>query len=79
MGLGKWSEQMTKRPTTDQTFKATPATPEQVREFYRSRHLDVRITKEGHVRFRSPTSPDWQDGRWVSEYVVTEDGSVPTH
>jgi hypothetical protein len=55
--------------------KPAPATEAQVRESYKSLGYEVRITRDGHVTYRARGTA-WLEGRWVSEYVVIDDGSV---
>jgi hypothetical protein len=54
----------------------TQATAEQVRKDYQAQGLVVRISKDGHITYRHPAALNWSEGRWVSEYRVTEDGKV---
>jgi hypothetical protein len=53
------------------------ATVQQVRDYYRADGYEVRISEDGHVKFRNPreAAPIWLEGRWVSEYRV-DDGKV---
>jgi hypothetical protein len=54
------------------------ATLKQVRDSYKASGLDVRISRDGHVTYRTPGRKCmWLEGRWTEEYRVDADtGSV---
>lgn len=52
------------------------ATTTEVRAALKAEGHIVRISREGHVEFKRGGDGVWLDGRWVSEYRVTEDGRV---
>lgn len=53
----------------------TTATAKQVREHYKAQGYQVRIDDDGHVFYRK-IGKEWQEGRWVVEYLVDERGNV---
>lgn len=55
----------------------TKATTKQVRDYYKAQGYEVNIQSDGHISYRYPARDAiWKDGRYVSEYRVTEDGNV---
>ena len=56
-------------------MQATPmqATHKQVRDSYTASGLDVRISRDGHVTYRTPDRGYWLEGRWTEEYRVDAD------
>lgn len=56
------------------------ATIAQVRKHYEDQGYEVAIrgdhgAADRHIEFRKPGG-EWREGRWLSEYRVTDDGNV---
>jgi len=51
------------------------ATRQEVKVHYNDHGYECRISRDGHVTYRLDIDDPWQEGRWVSEYRVT-DGQV---
>jgi len=61
--------------------KIDNATEKQIRDHYRTRDMMVRISRDGHVRYRTNASHirnnrAWREGGYVENYFVTADGNV---
>lgn len=52
------------------------ATAAEVRKSYKDQGHTVRIDREGHVEFKRDGDGPWLEGRWVSEYRVSEEDGV---
>ena len=54
----------------------TNATQKQIRDHYKARNCEVRISRDGQVAYRAEGEKVWLDGRWVEEYRVDEVNGV---
>lgn len=52
------------------------ATPAEVRKHYVDAGHTVRISRDGRVEFKQDGEGPWLEGRWVSEYRVSDDHGV---
>lgn len=52
------------------------ATAAEVRKSYKDQGHTVRIDREGHVEFKRDGDGPWLEGRWVSEYRVSDEAGV---
>jgi hypothetical protein len=50
-----------------------PATADEVRQHYRVLGHECRISDDGRVEYRRHGEGPWLDGRWLSEYRVTDE------
>ena len=52
------------------------ATTAEVRSYYKQAGHTVRINREGRVEFKRDGCGDWLEGRYVSEYRVSDECGV---
>jgi len=65
----------------EKIYAAPKATEKQIRTHYRQHGYEVRISRDGHVRFRPANrikqdTGSWQEGRYIEDYIHTEGQTV---
>lgn len=63
---------MTARKTK---LTAAIATAAEVRNMHKAAGNIVRISRDGHVKFKRDGEGPWLEGRWVSEHITDETGT----
>lgn len=52
------------------------ATPAEIRKHYTDAGHMVRISRGGHVTYKQGSEGPWLEGRWVSEYRISDQFGV---
>ena len=54
------------------------ATEDEIRRWYREQGQVIIVRRTGKILYRTPPDLNWSEGRYVSEYRMTEEGLALT-
>jgi hypothetical protein len=54
------------------------ATEDEIRRWYREQGQVIIVRRTGKILYRTPPDLNWSEGRYVSEYRMTEEGLTLT-